>query len=262
VFSPTLQRFAVLDIFRSFKAPVLIVWMALVAAALGQVRDLLPVGVKFTPPADAAARRQALEEMRSLRFVAVTSTRTEPPVLDYIDRLIGGAPFAGLELPEGARIAHVPVQGSASELRLKAWEAVATGARAIVFDDWEILRKRPDAKTAASAFAETIARNSAFYATLRPSPASEARRIRVSGGASVDAYFLESRASLMLIVLNRQPAPVSATLAFSRDVPEAIWRNMLTGGSVNFIAARDGPTYPRALEPHEVVVLVIDKRLR
>ena len=51
-------------------------------------------------------------------------------------------------------------------------------------------------------------------------------------------------------------------MTFSRDTPEAIWQNMETGASVNFVAGPDGPTYTHSFAPRDVLVLMIRKSLR
>jgi hypothetical protein len=46
------------------------------------------------------------------------------------------------------------------------------------------------------------------------------------------------------------------------DVPEAIWQNIETGASVNFVQTPTGPTYAHAFGARDVMVLVRGKRLR
>jgi hypothetical protein len=45
-------------------------------------------------------------------------------------------------------------------------------------------------------------------------------------------------------------------------VPEAIWQNMESGASVNFVQSANGPTYTHTLGPRDVLVLVRGTRLR
>ena len=51
-------------------------------------------------------------------------------------------------------------------------------------------------------------------------------------------------------------------MAFSTETPEAIWVNLETGASVNFVAGPDGPTYTHAFQPRDVLVLMIKRDLR
>ena len=51
--------------------------------------------------------------------------------------------------------------------------------------------------------------------------------------------------ALLLIAVNRG-AEARQVVFLSPEVPEAIWQNMLSGGSVNFIAGPTGPFYDAA----------------
>ena len=75
---------------------------------------------------------------------------------------------------------------------------------------------------------------------------------------------LADRAQLAVVLIAINPTAASRTLdiAFPRDIPEAIWRNMTSGASVSFVMGADGPTYKRSLAPYEVLVLAIDRGLR
>ena len=87
--------------------------------------------------------------------------------------------------------------------------------------------------------------------------------VRIDGAAGlVEARFLESSDALMLIAINHSDAPQRVTLTFTPDTPEAIWQNMETGASVNFVAGPNGPTYTHAFARRDVLVLMIRKALR
>ena len=79
-------------------------------------------------------------------------------------------------------------------------------------------------------------------------------------GKLVEARFLESADVLLLIAINHADTPQKVTMTFAPDVPEAVWQNMETGASVNFVAGPAGPTYTRSFAPRDVVVLMIRKR--
>jgi hypothetical protein len=87
--------------------------------------------------------------------------------------------------------------------------------------------------------------------------------VRLSGGGGqVETRFLESAAAIVLIGINHSNEPQKVTMTFTPDTPEAIWLNLETGASVNFVAGPDGPTYTYAFKPRDVVVLMIKKEWR
>ncbi len=138
-------------------------------------------------------------------------------------------------------------------IRLNAWTAVSRGARGYMF------AMRSDAS---AAFARVVTRNAALFAPLR------LRReltpdVRVDGGGGqVDATFLESADVLMLIAVNRGETAARVMMSFTPDTQEAIWQNMETGATVNFVAGANGPTYAHAFAGHETLVLMIRKSIR
>jgi hypothetical protein len=78
----------------------------------------------------------------------------------------------------------------------------------------------------------------------------------------VFARIVESAEAMVLVAANLTDSPRQITLAFSADVPEAIWQNMEAGGAVNFVAGPEGPIYTRAFPPRDVIVLMIRKQYR
>ena len=231
-------------------------WAA--TAVHAQLRDFVPVGVVYRSGADAARERRDLEEMRRLRF-NVIARGGQPETLLFIDRLLAGAPYPGLPDPALAP-AQVPTRVSPAGLTVRAWSALAHGARAIVFDDWQSLQDNPEALSAAAAFAEAVTRNAGLYANLR----SDAWTLepKVEGHSDVHAHLLRSRNALVLFAINHGEAAGPATIRFPPGVPEAIWRNLLTGVAVNFVTSARGVEYARTFAPLEVVVLVIDAKER
>jgi hypothetical protein len=219
--------------------------------------------VRYRPAVDAGDRRRALEAMRQLRFNTVSIVGAKER-LSFIDRVLADAPYSGLPDEADHALSVVRVAGDARDITIRAWGALADGARAILFDDWAALQRDRHAQRAAADFAEAVTRNAALYASLVPVRTDDGRRrIQVKdGGDAIDARFLESADALVLIAINRSGTSRGVTCQFSPDVPEAIWRNMFNGGSVTFIAGPDGPTYPRTFAPKEVLVLAISKGLR
>ena len=87
--------------------------------------------------------------------------------------------------------------------------------------------------------------------------------IRIDGAAGrVEARFLESSDAIVLIAINHGDTTERVTFRFGADVPEAIWQNMETGASVNFVQGPEGPTYAHTFAARDVMVLVRGKRLR
>ncbi len=87
--------------------------------------------------------------------------------------------------------------------------------------------------------------------------------VRLSGGdGQVETRFLESADTIVLIAINHSNEPQKVTMTFTPDTQEAIWLNLETGASVNFVAGPDGPTYTYAFKPRDVVVLMIKKEWR
>ena len=87
--------------------------------------------------------------------------------------------------------------------------------------------------------------------------------VRLSGGGGeVETRFLESSDAIVLIGINHSSDPQKVIMTFTPDTPEAIWLNLETGASVNFVAGPDGPTYAYAFKPRDVMVLMIKKEWR
>jgi hypothetical protein len=52
------------------------------------------------------------------------------------------------------------------------------------------------------------------------------------------------------------------TINFTADIPEAIWQNLETSTSVNFVMGRSGPFLEHTFSPRDTLVLMIRKKLR
>ncbi len=78
----------------------------------------------------------------------------------------------------------------------------------------------------------------------------------------VEIRLLESAAALMIIGVNRANAPRKVMLAFTPEIPEAIWQNLETGAMVNFVMQKEGPTFEYSFGPNDALVLMIGKKLR
>jgi hypothetical protein len=128
------------------------------------------------------------------------------------------------------------------------WAAIARGASGLIYED------PPD-----RSLIGTIARNPGLFASLRP---RRARDVRVEGSTSVDVRFLESADVQMIVALNHAETSQRVTMTFPRETQEAIWQNMETGASVNFIAGAGGPSYTYWFRPRDALVLMIRKDIR
>ena len=238
------------------------------SAAAGQMpADAVRVGVRYDPNPDPARRRTDLENMHRLRFTVVTlGGDSAAPTRDLaaIDRLLAGDGKGSVAVP-AVELGVVPVSArmTPESVREGAWTHLANGKRVVIFDDWQALQQNEGALAEAAAFAESLARNPALYAPLRRVEAAGTRAFTIEGGQNtVEAHWLESDDALMLIAVNHAAEPREVTLTFNLAVPEAIWQNMLTGGAVNFVAGPNGPIYQRRFAAHDVLVLMIRKRLK
>ncbi|MGH9310781.1 MAG: hypothetical protein ACRD1U_15500 [Vicinamibacterales bacterium] len=225
------------------------------------LRAIVAVGARYAPAPDERTRQRDLDDMRRLRFnvVSLGDAEGRQGRLAFLDRVIANAPYPGVELSGTEEIAIVPVKDGGDDLAARAWSALARGARGVLFDDWAALARNTAALAAAAEFTEAVTRNAALYAPLRPRTAD----LRTAAAPeTVEVRLLESAAAIVIIAINHTPARQSLDVGFPRDIPEAIWRNMVTGASVSFVMGADGPAYKRSLAPHEVLVLAINKTLR
>jgi hypothetical protein len=86
--------------------------------------------------------------------------------------------------------------------------------------------------------------------------------VRLDGGTGIEVRFLESPAVQMIVALNHAAKAQRVTMTFPPETQEAIWLNMETGNSVNFVAGPGGPFYQYWFRPRDVLVLMIRKDIR
>jgi hypothetical protein len=236
-----------------------------------QELDFVPVGVRYAAAAEPGRRAIDHDTIRRARFnVVVTTVTTAAPAdaaqetttLTRIDQPVIGGPPASLVI-RSAQLGIVPITAatSAEDVKETAWTMFGHGVRGVIFEDWAGLQQNAGALAEASAFAETITRNMALYAPLRHVERDGARSIGLAGGEdNVDAHWLESAEALLLVAVNHGAQSRRVTFTFPPQVPEAVWQNMLSGGSVNFIAGPTGPFYEHTLPAQDVLVLMIRKK--
>ena len=245
---------------------LLALWPAPSSQGTVQELDFVPVGVRYAPDASPTRRTIDLDAIRRAHFnvVATPDSARDSATLLRIDQRIAGEPPASLNV-RAADIGRVPVAAAttADDIREAAWTVLASGGRGVIFEDWAGLQQNAAAFAEASAFAEAMTRNMALYAPLRRVEQAGARAITIAGGQdSVQARWLESADALLLVAVNHAAEARNVTLTFPAEVPEAVWQNMLSGGSVNFVAGPTGPFYEHVFAPHDVLVLMIRKRWR
>ena len=171
-----------------------------------------------------------------------------------IDSSIASSARLGLVLDEIGSAAQdgwwLAIAASVAERdrRFVTWAAIARGARGLIYED------PPD-----RSLVSTIARNPGLFASVRP---RRAGGVRVEGSASVDVRVLESRDVQMIVGLNHAETSERVTMTFPAETQEAIWQNMETGASVNFIAGGNGPSYTYWFRPRDALVLMIRKDIR
>jgi hypothetical protein len=158
----------------------------------------------------------------------------------------------------------VRAAGSAADLRLWGWAALARGSRAIAFHAWPDLTGADggsaDRARAAADFAGVVTRNLALFNPLAPRPAAGEPDIAMSGDtADVHASFLESRDALVLIALNYRAVPATVTLKFRRGTKLEFWQNMQTGEMVSFAMEGDRPSLTHTFATRATLVLMIRK---
>jgi hypothetical protein len=235
------------------------------ARARQQPFDVVPVGVRYDPDPDPIRRKTDLDTIRRLRFAVVdlgSVGEGQPHLIARIDPLIAGDSGAGVTMA-AREVGRVPVDATSGADRIseRAWTLLASGATAVIFDDWKTLRQNDGALAEAAAFADTLALNPALYAPLRRVEATGDRAFTIGGGEdSLEAHWLESSDALLLVAVNHADAPREVTLTFAPAIPEAVWQNMLTGSAVNFVAGPTGPVYTRTFPARGVLVLMIRKR--
>ncbi len=240
-------------------------WLAPVAQAPPQELDFVAVGVRYAAGPNPGRRAIDHDSIGRARFnvaAAPGDVTQQTTALTRVERPVVGAPPASLVV-RSSDLGIVPVTATttAENVKESAWTLFARGSRGVIFDDWSVLQQNPAALAEASAFAETITRNMALYAPLRPVDQTGARAMLLSGGQDqVEARWLESPEALLLVAVNRGTDARQVTFTFPPEVPEAVWQNMLSGGSVNFVAGPTGPFYEHTLPAHDVLVLMIRKR--
>lgn len=94
-------------------------------------------------------------------------------------------------------------------------------------------------------------------------PAEIPPDIHIDGAPGlVEARFLESLDTWLIVAINHADTPQKATLGFGTDIPEAIWVDMEAGTSFTFVQSAAGPALTHTFPARDVLVLVRSKKLR
>jgi len=145
------------------------------------------------------------------------------------------------------------------QARVDFWAAIARRAPRISFMDGE-----GGAGPAVLSLGETVGivtRNQALFAPLRARKEG-IREVTGAAGAPVEVTLLESQEALLIVGINYSPGVQKVTINFMPDIPEAIWQNLETSTSVNFVMGRGGPFLEHTFSPRDTLVLMIRKKLR
>ncbi len=220
--------------------------VALVAEAAAQDLSVVVEALTSRPPAwakgDPAAAARFVDAIRARLGTARAVVRVEPEASKEV-----------------TRIDLLPGQSGFARSRVAFWTAIARGDKRVALMD-------PSGGVGQDllAFAETagvVTRNERLFAPLQPRTRG-VRQVSAGGGASVDVRLLESRDVIMIIALNRSAVPRTARITFDPDIPEAIWQNLETGATANFVMTKDGPLLEAALGAHDALVLMTGRKLR
>jgi hypothetical protein len=227
--------------------------------------DFVPVGVRYAADPGPGRRTIDYDTIGRARFNVVAApadgTR-QTTTLTRVDRPSLAAPPATVAVQTAdLGVIRITAATTAENVKEAAWTLIARGSRGVIFDNWLELQQNAAALAEASAFAQAITSNMALYAPLRHVDKTGARAIALKGDeGSVEVHWLESAEALVLVAVNRGGEPREVVFTFPAEVPEAVWQNMLSGGSVNFVAGPTGPFYEHAMPVHDVLVLMIRKR--
>jgi hypothetical protein len=234
--------------------------VAAVPAATQSLQPFIPVGV-LVDGEQAITDRQELLALAKRRFNVIGARDPAGDLRLTALTLVSAASADKPPILPATGVVTVDASVGARKLRLYAWQAVATGARGVVFDSLDALARDGNALDAASNFADNVTRNAALFAPLRPRK-SQTDVVVDPPTAAVVPYVLESSVAIVLIVCNQADETHRVMLKFSSNIPEAIWQNMETGAAVNFVASPDGPIYLRTFTPFDLVVLMIRKQFK
>jgi beta-galactosidase len=175
------------------------------------------------------------------------------------------APLAGKRVPGPAFAEHLELTGQGARVLARFPSADGPGDPAIVMSEYGRGRAILIGSFPSAAFEAEPEKSRAAGDLLAAlaSIAGIAPDIRIEGGAgTVEARILESDEAMLVIGINHGDTAQKVTMTFGSDMPEAIWQNMETGASVNFVAGPQGPTYEYSFRPRDVLVLMIRKTLR
>lgn len=243
---------------RRVVAAALLLVAAAAPAATQSLQPFIPVGVVVSGPDN---KHLAALARRRFNVVGQRDRATGELRLSRFSMWFAAAQDPKRAVVPADGVISIPASVGARELRLRAWLAIANGARGIVFEPLAPLMEDEYALDAASEFADNVTRNAALFAPLRPREVTNDVRIDPAS-STVETHFLESTVALVLIVANQTTDTHRVTLKFSTDIPEAIWQNMETGAAINFVASPGGPTYTRTFTPFDVIVLMIRKQYK
>jgi hypothetical protein len=238
----------------------LAVCLGMAALPQAAVPELL-IGVAYVAPpslpdavaaADFRAIRQAgynivvVEDPKSRDRLSDVSLAERLPIID-------GVPAETVRIKVGSGTSAV------IEARLSFWQAILGGARNVVLEAPG--RRWTQELRALGETVGIVSRNQALFMPMRPRRGG-VKSIDGDGGAPIDVKLMESPDALLIVGINHAPDPRKAVITFEPDIPEAMWQNMESGTSIDFVMSQGGPVFEHTFSPRDALVLMIRKRFR
>jgi beta-galactosidase GanA len=215
--------------------------------------------------ANARIPGSGLDELFGVREKELRSPeRIEMTMVTELDGPLSG--MAGQTIPGTGFAEHLEITGPSVRVVARfPGEGKAIGDPAVVLSRYGSGRAILIGSFVAGAFEADPekARAAGNLLAAFAAVAGVAPDVRLSGGQGVvETRYLESDAATVLIGINHSEQPQKVAMTFPADTPEAIWLNLETGASVNFVAGADGPTYTYSFKPRDVLVLMIKREFR
>ena len=235
------------------------VWYRGQPAGVPRLDDLAVMkALDFSSVTWPASSSSGIADLR--RFAATIGltvvTRDRPASLTTASALAPGeyVDVAVTEIPPAAIAALV-------------WRAVAHGARVVSFDPGpsagtgliNVGGEAPAWMAPAKSIARTLSFNAQLMKDLRPGPPVT---IDPPKPPDLDVVLLDANRSWVVVATSTADTPVRATVRLPREVPYALWVNLLDGTNMSMLSQPAGPVWSLDFTPHGAVFYIIDKALK
>jgi hypothetical protein len=230
------------------------------------------VSIWYRGGSDGQPRSQDLVAIRAAGFACVTwpSGRRGADEVRQTAELVGlaviVAPDAPTFLTAAAALAPAPevtidVRQDGARPAALAWRAVAHGARTVVFDSGRqgstgLLAadgSRPRWVDDALALSRQFSANAPMFSEMAPGPVPSQR------SSDIDVALLQTRRSWILVATNTAAERRSTTVRLPREVPSALWTNLLDGSEMSMLREPEGPRWTVDIGDHGALVYLIEK---